>query len=67
MRKAERMNEGDKVIFTKVPLGSYCKPSEVYLIEEKTERTVYFRSLKNGGGTFDTVKDIEFAEFEITK
>ncbi len=56
---------GQRIIFSKIPGGSYLKPKITYLIEDVTEKHIWFRDEQTKGGTYDRISDVENSKFEI--
>jgi hypothetical protein len=65
MKKATSLIPGATVIFSKKPPGSWLSEGVPYFIESNYGKTVHFRNPVFGGGTFDSVENIEYAEFTV--
>jgi hypothetical protein len=50
------MREGQIIIFTKKPAGSYLTVNEPYKVEACGDKFTHFRNMRTGGATFDCNK-----------
>lgn len=57
--------EGQYVVFSQIPPGSYLSIGETYLVEGDHGSTLHFRNTKTGGGTFDRKSDIARAIWKL--
>lgn len=55
------LKKGQKIVFTKKPLGSWARVGETYIVEDIGTNFVYFRSASTGGGTYDPFDAIRYA------
>jgi hypothetical protein len=60
----DTLEVGKVVTFAKVPPGSYTRPGEQYIVESKTKKQAYFRSVARGSGTYDNAWAINMAEVQ---
>ena len=60
----DTLQVGQVVTFTKVPAGSYTRPNEQYIVESKSKKQAYFRSVARGSGTYDSAWAINMAQVQ---
>lgn len=65
MEAQSNLKAGKHIVFSKKPAGSYTREGETYLIEEVSEKYVYFSNITNGGKTYDPISLVKAAQFEI--
>lgn len=61
----QNLQIGQKIIFSKVPVGSYLKADVIMEIEDITDKTVYFVDPATKGKTDVSKIDLQYSAFEI--
>ena len=56
--KADTIKVGDKLTFTKKPIGSYISNGETMIVESRYGSTVHLRNPITGGATYVSIRDI---------
>lgn len=62
---ASQFDEGEIVMFSRTPNGSYLSAGEAYMVENVGSREVYFRNVQRGSGTSDSHAMLRTAQWVV--